>query len=183
MGNVTLSRVDSASLSGNAFVQRFVSPEHLDANDPFWTQMLQFQMRTPKSAAQWKSFEHEAKDILKRFAANNVKSGNLGQLVRVLEARKRELKTATETESSSFLWQTFNALFLLKVCIKHLVEAVKEEELIRQIETVGIAQQVSIDEKAASEALDNGVLSRGEAASVETLVECLIDIIAELPLR
>ena len=47
MGNVTLSagRVDSASLAGNAFVQRFISPEHLDARDPFWNQMLSFQVR------------------------------------------------------------------------------------------------------------------------------------------
>ena len=46
MGNVTLSagRVDSASLAGNAFVQRFISPEHLDARDPFWNQMLSFQV-------------------------------------------------------------------------------------------------------------------------------------------
>ena len=46
MGNVTLSagRVDSAALAGNAFVQRFISPEHLDARDPFWNQMLSFQV-------------------------------------------------------------------------------------------------------------------------------------------
>ena len=47
MGNVTLSpgRVDSAALAGNAFVQRFISPEHLDARDPFWNQMLSFQVQ------------------------------------------------------------------------------------------------------------------------------------------
>jgi len=174
MGNVTLSagRVDSSALAGNAFVQRFISPEHLDARDPFWNQMLSFQMRAPKTRCAWKAFEEAAAEFLRRLAANNPKSGNLGQLVRVLCARKGSLRTATETDSSVFLWQTFNAILLIRVCLKHFVESLKEDEVIRQL---------AVDKGDNEENVANG--SEIPEPSLDALVETLVEIITDLPLQ
>ena len=51
-------------------------------------------MRAPKTRCAWKGFEEAAAEFLRRLAANNPKSGNLGQLVRVLCARKGSLRDA-----------------------------------------------------------------------------------------
>ena len=53
---------------------------------------LLLQMRAPKSRSAWKAFEEAANEFLRRLAANNPKSGNLGQLVKVLCARKGALR-------------------------------------------------------------------------------------------
>ncbi len=38
----------------------------------------------------------------------------------------------TLSSSSLFVWQTFNSLLVLRVCIKFFVERLKEEEVFRQ---------------------------------------------------
>ena len=58
-------------------------------------------MRAPKTRCAWKTFEEAAAEFLRRLAANNPKSGNLGQLVRVLCARKGALRAAEHLD----LWQ------------------------------------------------------------------------------
>jgi hypothetical protein len=178
MGNVTLSsRVDSSTLSGNAYLQRLISPEPLDASDPFWLQLLSFQMRTPKQRPACKDLEDAARESLKRFCANNPKSGNLGQLVKVLADKKRELKTATETDAHAFLWQTFNAIFLLKICLKYMVEVLKEDEVARQI---AVDPKRNVAEGAAHE---NGAKDVEEGPTLEMLIEILVDIVTELALQ
>ena len=70
--------------------------------------------------------------------------------------------------SSLFLWQTFNALFIVRVCVKYFTECLKEDDVIKQIESMGSAEAGTSEE---------------DKPSLETLVELLVEIVVELPLQ
>jgi hypothetical protein len=145
---------------------------------------------------EWQELEETLEETLKRFVTNNLKSGNLGALVQIFLWRAGELKAAIDENSSMFVWQTFNALFVLRVCIKHFVERLKEEDILREFEAFPHGRQSSeagdgpeTKEGANGPVAASASLSASSSSSVEpsqryeALINALIDIITTLPQR
>ena len=64
------------------------------------------------------------------------------------------------------VWETFNVLFVLRVCVKFFVEKIKEEEVIKQFEV-----RPKEDDKKSEE----------EKSRFELFVHSLVDVIAQVP--
>jgi len=129
MGNGTSS---FAELNKNEFLNRLVSKEILLPSDPFWNSLLSFNNRPPNNKDDWKTLEDKSEELLKRFLISNLKTRNFCSLIKVILIRHSELGNSVQTENSLFIWQTCNALFLVRVCVKFMSERIKEEELVKQ---------------------------------------------------
>lgn len=149
-------------------LNRFVSPEALSPNHPFWNGLLSYRMKPPKTRSDWMAFEIEVEELSKRLVANNKKSGNFGSLIDVFISRQSELVSSVESESSLFAWQSVNALFLIRVCHKFFVERFSsEDEILYQFE-------ISSNQESPGQIVSDGNRFR-------TFIDGLVAIITELP--
>ncbi len=180
MGNATSHL---RGVGANETLLRLVSPEPLPPGHPFWNGLLSFRVKTPKTRAEWRHLEEDAEDLLKRFAANNPKSGNFGSLVDIFLSRSAELQSSLESDSSLFVWQTFNALLVLRVATKFFVERLKEEELYRQFCAVAPASAAGKPAENAAGAGEGGpdLLSVDPGQRFDRFVDSLIGIVADFP--
>lgn len=95
---------------------------------------------------EWKIFDQNIEELLKRFLISNLKTGNFVSLIRVIILRYSELKNSVLTENNLFIWQvrlivnvifesifllqTYNALFIVRNVVKFMVERIKEEVML-----------------------------------------------------
>jgi len=147
-------------LNKNELLNRLVSKEIILPSDPFWNSLLSFNHKVPHTREEWKVLEANSEELLKRFLISNLKTRNFSSLVKVFLIRHSELETSVQTENSLYIWQTCNALFLVRVVIKFMSERIKEEELVKQFN----------DEESSPPVFDK-------------FLSALLNIIIEIPLR
>ena len=126
-----------AELSSNEYLTRLSGQEPIDVQDPFWNGLLSFSFSAPASASDARLLEESVVGICKNLAKNNLETGNFGALIRVFFRRASELKASSQSEEEEgggaedegkagdslstndiFLWQTFNALFIIRTIYK-----------------------------------------------------------------
>ncbi|XP_028033750.1 dymeclin isoform X1 [Bombyx mandarina] len=185
-------------LSSNEHLIKFCSSEIICPNDPFWNQMLAFNIKPPGSAEEQLMFDSAIESLLQTFVQNNLQTGNLGSLVQVFITRATLLLASPVSDNVMLSWTTFNALFVIKAVIKYLVEMVPEYELCRHLDA-------QIDRRTGNGQLDNkdasqtpSTPSSHEAHSqtpevqqspkltasesrVEILIDALIGLIIDVP--
>lgn len=121
------------SLNENSFLERFVSQEHINCNDHhFWHQLLSCSFNFMR-AQDARLVEKALEPYLVRLALNNDKSLNTGSLVRVFLDRVGKIKYQQNASSNLYyLFQAFNALYLLRCICKQFVEnSTSEEKLVQ----------------------------------------------------
>ncbi|XP_026313683.1 dymeclin [Hyposmocoma kahamanoa] len=192
---VAISRY--TELLSNELLARFCSTEVICPNDPFWNQLLAFNITPPGSAEEQLMFDSSLEALLQKFLQNNTQSGNLGSLVQVFITRATELLAAPNTDNVMLAWQTFNALFVIRAVTKYLVEMVPEYEVCRHLDAQAerrpngpVDQTVTptdapVDSSPALKENINAVQSSPKLANnesrVEMLVDALIGMIIEVP--
>ena len=119
---------------------------------------------------EWRQLEAALDELLKRFMLNNLKSGNFGVLLQIFLQKQRELQDSVMTDGSLFIWQTFNALVILRVIIKYFVERLKEDEVLRQFEFRAPGSTSSTDTTSSEQVIDQ-------------MVHALVDIISNVEQR
>jgi len=159
----TNSRVEE--LSKNEHLNRLVSKEILTPSDPFWNSFLSFNFTQPKSTEQWKTFEQNIEELQKRFLLSNLKTGNFVSLLRVFLLRHTELKDSVLSENSLFIWQTCNALLVIRSVVKFMVERIKEEDLVSQFHVTAGEDEEESD------------------SMLTTLLSSLVELLVETPLQ
>jgi len=125
-----------AELPKNEHLNRLVSKEVLTPSDPFWNSLLSYNIEPPASKVDWREFDHFTEELQKRFLLSNLKTGNFVSLLKVVLLRTSELKNSVLTENSLFIWQTNNAIFILRVMARFMMERIKEEDVVRQFNVV-----------------------------------------------
>merc|ERR1712071_619890 len=65
--------------------------------------------------------------------SNNETTGNIASLLKVFLVRATELKASAQCENRIFIWQTCNALFILRIIFTHLIKFEKEDDLIKML--------------------------------------------------
>ena len=85
---------------------------------------------------------------------------------------KQQQKTCVYFFSSLFLWQTFNALLVIRVCTKFFVERLKEEDVFRQF-----CAEAPL--KADGGESEKGVVEPGQR--FQAFIDSLIGIISDYP--
>ncbi|XP_013136748.1 PREDICTED: dymeclin [Papilio polytes] len=129
---VAISRY--SDISSNELLDRFCSAEIICPNDPFWNQLLAFNIQLPNDTDEQLIFDSSTEALLQKFLQNNLQTGNLGSLVQVFITRATELLAAPNSDNVMLAWQTFNALFVIRAVSKYLVEIVPEYELCRHLD-------------------------------------------------
>ncbi|XP_049882633.1 dymeclin [Pectinophora gossypiella] len=183
---VAISRY--TELSANELLARFCSSEVICPNDPFWNQLLAFNITPPSSSEEQLMFDSSTEALLQKFLQNNLQTGNLGSLVQVFITRATELLAAPNSDNVMLAWQTFNALFVIRAVTKYLVEMVPEYEVCRHVD-VQPERRTSLEdhetppstpEDLSSQQTHSPKLVSGESR-VEMLVDALIGIIIDVP--
>lgn len=129
-----MERVD---LRDNEFVEKFVSSSHIDSkDDQFWYQLLSCSFNFMRV------FDPQMVDktldpYLVRLTLNNSESHNIGSLVRVFINRVARIKTGNSKSTSPYyIFQSFNALYLLRTICKSYIQNLSEDKLIKSLKAV-----------------------------------------------
>lgn len=129
-----MARID---LKENEYMERFVSQDHVDSNDnQFWYQLLSCSFNFMRV--------HDAKIVEKtldpyivRLTLNNSQSFNIGSLVRVFLDRASRVKSKSgQSANPYYVFQSFNALYLLRTVCKSYIENLSEEQLIKSFKAI-----------------------------------------------
>lgn len=78
-----------------------------------------------------KQLEESLSDQLEALVYNTVTTGNFAAFVKVFLRRSAELKASTQCEDKIFLWQTCNALTVLRFCCKYFLAKLSEDEFMK----------------------------------------------------
>ncbi|KAG6445221.1 dymeclin [Manduca sexta] len=143
-----------SDMSSNELLVRFCSNEVICPNDPFWNQMLAFNIKPPSNAEEQLIFDSSTEALLQKFLQNNLQTGNLGSLVQVFITRASLLLASPNSDNVMLAWTTFNALFVIRAVSKYLVEMVPEYELCRHLDVQAerrAAANGPVDKDAADE--------------------------------
>ncbi|XP_028159585.1 dymeclin isoform X3 [Ostrinia furnacalis] len=173
-----------SELTANELLARFCSSEVICANDPFWNQMLAFNINPPANAEEQLMFDASTEPLLQKFLQNNPQTGNLGSLVQVFVTRATELLAAPNSDNVMLAWQTFNALFVTRAVTKYLVEMVPEYELCRHLDEPPKMRNTGLDTPPKSEQspeVQTSPKMNGSESKVEVLIDALIGLIIDVP--
>ncbi|RUS74555.1 hypothetical protein EGW08_017680, partial [Elysia chlorotica] len=125
-----------SELPNNQYLRRLASTDAIDPMDPFWNQLLSFSFRIPVNSSDARLLEESTESIARTFALNNCHTGNLGSLIHNFLIRAGELKESAQCEDNIFIWQTYNALFIIRSLCKYFVESLSEELLLHQFDVL-----------------------------------------------
>lgn len=78
--------------------------------------------------------------LCQSFIGNNLKTGNFGSLVTVFLEKTSELLSLSDQESNMHVWQTFNALFIIRSLVKYINETGSEFQLLQHFEAMPNAE-------------------------------------------
>lgn len=157
----------SLQLGENELVRRFSGLEPITDNDPFWNTLVSFNLREAKTRLEQRAFDENLRDSLEvpglpglfssstqcscleleALLYNAPTTGNFAAFVRVTLRRCGEVKAAAVTADKISLWQTRNALVVLRITVTFLAERLSESELLKTfcksvLTQDGLAQQL-----------------------------------------
>ncbi|XP_071098647.1 dymeclin-like [Haliotis cracherodii] len=172
MGATTSSLAD---LAQNEYLMRLSGRDPIDPMDPFWNQLLSFSFLIPVNSSDSKLLEDSTERICSNFAINNTHTGNFGALVHNFLVRAAELKASAQCEDNIFIWQTYNALFIIRSFCKYFVEHLSEELVLQQFDCKPPGENVDSNLEGDIDEVDPTI---GELAEklMSSLVELLVDV-------
>ena len=142
--------------------------------------------------------EQSVEDLQKRFLLSNLKTGNFVSLLRVsvvdhvpssiltfctvlqvIQLRHQELRDSVLSENSLFLWQTCNALLIVRLVTRFMVERIKVRKPTTSLSCTppyfaqdeDVVAQFSVAVEDGDEEEEEGMLPQLLASLVELLVE------------
>lgn len=124
-----MARID---LRENEFFERFVGPDHVDSNDvQFWYQLLSNSFNFTR-VQDPKSVDKTLSPFIDLLALNNSSSLNLGSLIRVTLDRVSRIKAkGSQPTNPYYVYQSFNAIYLIRTICKNFIETSGEDMLIQ----------------------------------------------------
>ncbi|XP_063698299.1 dymeclin [Culicoides brevitarsis] len=179
-----------AELAENAYLKKFVGKNHIPVtDDEFWNTFLQYHINLPSTSQEQLNLDARLESLCQQFVANNLSTGNLGSLVYVFLTKVTELLAISEEESSVHVWQTFNALFMIRSVVKYLIETSSEYQLMQHFEAISSQQVqqnkedgVSIDLAATEQPAVTNV-KNVDGTRFENFFDAVINLIAVVPVK
>lgn len=111
--------------------------------------------------------------LCQQFIASNLHSGNLGTLITVLLAKVNELLALSDQQNNNLhIWQTFNALFIIRTLVKYMIETGSEFQLLQQFEA-----QPTVPKEGAP------VAPAVIGSKFEAFVEAIINLVVVIPVK
>uniref|UniRef100_A0A1L8DAT7 Dymeclin n=1 Tax=Nyssomyia neivai TaxID=330878 RepID=A0A1L8DAT7_9DIPT len=160
----------------NDFLTKFVGKEHVPVEDTmFWESFLKFHIAFPTNSQEQLSLDSRLESTCQSFITHNLQTGNLGSLIAVFKSKVIELLALSDQESSLHVWQSFNALFIIRTLVKYIVETASEYQLLQHFEAMSMGQK---DVKH-----DEGNSLTVDGSKFESFLEAIVHIIVVIPVR
>uniref|UniRef100_A0A336M4W0 Dymeclin n=1 Tax=Culicoides sonorensis TaxID=179676 RepID=A0A336M4W0_CULSO len=172
-------------LAENEYLKKFVGKDHIPvSDDEFWNVFLQYHINLPSTSQEQLNLDARLESLCQKFVANNLSTGNLGSLVYVFLNKVTELLAISEEESSVHVWQTFNALFMIRSVVKYLIETSSEYQLMQHFEAMpqqkqGTPEGVSIE----LEKTNDEIVKNVDGTRFENFFDAVINLIAVVPVK
>ncbi|KAH8391063.1 hypothetical protein KR215_005402 [Drosophila sulfurigaster] len=185
----------NADLASNEFLLRFVGRQHIAHDDEaFWNGLLNYNIVMPENSQDQLSLDSRLETLCQSFIGNNLKTGNFGSLITVFLEKATELLSLSDQESNMHVWQTFNALFIIRTLIKYINETASEFQLLQHFEAMPSAELLKAAEEQqqqqdtatiAIEAIENPPLAAliVDGAKFETFIDALVNLIVVIPVK
>lgn len=114
-------------------------------------------------------------------------SGNLGTLIDVFLAKVTELLALSDSQQNNVhVWQTFNALFIIRTLVKYMIETCSEYQLLQQFEakpTPGAPQEGAGQQNGSSGGAAAATQSPFVGSKFEAFVEAIINLVVVIPVK
>lgn len=177
-----------AELADNEYLKKFVGKNHIPvSDDEFWNVFLQYHINLPSTSQEQLNLDARLESLCQQFVANNFKSGNFGSLVYVFLNKVTELLAISEEESSVHVWQTFNALFMIRSVVKYLIETSSEYQLMQHFEAlpVEVSQKQKQPDGVSIELSEPAVtaVKNVDGSRFENFFDAVINLIAVVPVK
>ncbi|XP_017133274.1 dymeclin [Drosophila elegans] len=189
----------TADLGSNQWLQRFVGRQHIAHDDEaFWSGLLNYNIVLPENSQDQLNLDSRLEALCQSFIGNNLKTGNFGSLVTVFLEKTSELLSLSDQESNMHVWQTFNALFIIRTLVKYINETGSEFQLLQHFEAMPSAellqaaldQQLETPAESATIAMEATEHSAATALPVivdgskfETFIDALVNLIVVIPVK
>lgn len=125
--------------------------------------------------------------LCQQFIAHNLHSGNLGTLIDVFLAKVTELLALSDSQQNNVhVWQTFNALFIIRTLVKYMIETCSEYQLLQQFEakpTPGAPQEGAGQQNGSSGGASAAIQSPFVGSKFEAFVEAIINLVVVIPVK
>lgn len=142
-------------LCENEYLKKFVSRTHIPTDDlNFWNGILNYNIVTPTTSQDQLSLDSRIESLCQSFVANNLKTGNFGSLILVFLDKVTELLSLSDQESTMHIWQTFNALFIIRSLVKYINETGSEFQLLQHFEAVPTHESLSSSVDGENESVE-----------------------------
>ncbi|EEB10347.1 Dymeclin, putative [Pediculus humanus corporis] len=169
---------NSKDLSSNEYLLKFSGKDHISCSDQFWNVFLSFSFKPPSSKSENEVINDKLSKIFENLLKNNLESGNFVSLIRVFINKSTDVLSASSTGNEILVWQTYNALFIIRCFTRYLVETVKEAEYIRHFNV----KPMMVSQTVAEQQLDNLSNKKIHENPLESLLESLLEILIDVPL-
>nr|CAB3240284.1 dymeclin-like [Phallusia mammillata] len=165
-----------SQLRENEYLTKLSSKQTISENEPFWNQLFSFQLASPASRSEQIALEEVTETFCKLLVDHNQHTGNFTSLIKVFLSRSSELKSSAECDDKLFIWQSCNALFIIRHLCKFLAENMTEEKMTDQFEARSL-----VDRKND---LTSGSIFEGSSAVnyMEPLIVSLVDVLIHVPI-
>ncbi|EDW01777.1 dymeclin [Drosophila grimshawi] len=188
----------NADLASNEWLQRFVGRHHIAHDDEaYWNGLLNYNIVMPENSQDQLSLDSRLETLCQSFIGHNLKTGNFGSLVTVFLEKASELLSLSDQESNMHVWQTFNALFIIRTLIKYINETGSEFQLLQHFEAMPSAELLKAAEEQqqhqppemASIAIEASEHQTPLAAIIvdgakfETFIDALVNLIVVIPVK
>ncbi|EDX06265.1 GD10123 [Drosophila simulans] len=189
----------TADLGSNQWLQRFVGRQHIAHDDEaFWNALLNYNIVLPENSQDPLNLDSRLEALCQSFIGNNLKTGNFGSLVTVFLEKTSELLSLSDQESNMHVWQTFNALFIIRSLVKYINETGSEFQLLQHFEAMpnaellqaALEQQQQTPAESATIAMEATEQSAAAAVPVivdgskfETFIDALVNLIVVIPVK
>lgn len=196
-----------ADLAGNELLQKFVGRNHISHEDSdYWQKLLNYNITMPESSQDQLNLDSRLESLCQSFISNNLKTGNFGSLITVFLTKVSELLSLSDQESNKHIWQTFNALFIIRSLVKYIIETGSEFQLLQHFEAIPNEELLNAEaaELAAAASLEPTVIgveatehdaaatikAAAAAAAVlvdgskfETFIDAIFNLIVVIPVK
>ncbi|XP_041356321.1 dymeclin-like [Gigantopelta aegis] len=161
-----------SELASNDYLKRLSGTEPINPMDPYWNQLLSFSFLIPVNSTDARLLEESTAAVCRNFSVNNTHTGNFRSLIHNFLVRSAELKASAQCDDNIFIWQTYNALFIIRSLCKYFVEYLSEELLLQQFDCKPPDPDGSVPELAEGEQM---------GSLAEDLLNSLIELIVDVP--
>ena len=161
----------------NEYLKKLSSTDTISEYDPFWNQLFSYQnsLMIHNDRVSSVNLEEVTQKYCKLLFANNQRTGNFTSLVKIFMSRSQELQSSAECRDEIFVWQTQNALHIIRHLCKFLVENMTEDKIIEQFEAC------SLDERKKELSAGSVFSETPQPALLKAFIGTLMDVVVKVP--